>query len=313
MPEASDMEVAKKVFDAMPQRTIIVWNSLISGYEQNGFPSDVGVGLPTRSNDNSELIIFPFSLWARDFGCWLHDYANLNVVFGASLINMYTRFLSACAHSGLIDDAHRVFSSMKEVYVLVPGVEHHVCMVDMFGCAGFLDDAYQFIKKILPEEPCLAVWTSMLGACRRHKKFDLGAKVAKHVSALDPEKPGIMYRFLTYMHWPVGWIKWRWFTTLPFHGLILELVEADIIDIYHLCTLSFLLFLQLSPRRFRVQPWKPTCFDIQKFFEVNNEFNEVGWGPECLLLPSYVMTFLGSYVALLWELTKLTMIVAHKG
>ena len=33
----------------------------------------------------------------------------------------------------------------------------------------------------------------------------------------------------------------------------------------------FLLFLQLSPRRFRVQPWKPTCFDIQKFFEVNNE------------------------------------------
>lgn len=61
------------------------------------------------------------------------------------------------------------------------------------------------------------------------------------------------------------------FTTLPFHSQILELVEADIIDIYHLCTLSFLLFLQLSPRRFRVQPWKPTCFDIQKFFEVNNE------------------------------------------
>ena len=59
----------------------------------------------------------------------------------------FVAVLSACAHSGLIDDAHGVFSSMKEVYGLVPGVEHHVCMVDMFGSAGFLDGAYQFIKK----------------------------------------------------------------------------------------------------------------------------------------------------------------------
>ncbi|XP_038881840.1 pentatricopeptide repeat-containing protein At2g33760 isoform X2 [Benincasa hispida] len=235
--KASDMKVAKKVFDAMPQRTIIAWNSLISGYEQNGFPKEsIGIfhlmlesGFQPDPTTIVSLLSSCSQLGALDFGCWLHDYANgngfdLNVVLGTSLINMYTRcgnvskarevfdsmkernvvtwtamisgygmhgnVLSACAHSGLIDDGRRVFSSMKEAYGLVPGVEHHVCMVDMFGRAGLLNDAYQFIKNFLPKEPGAAVWTSMLGACRMHKNFDLGVKVAEHVLAVEPENPG---------------------------------------------------------------------------------------------------------------------------
>lgn len=260
--KASDMKVAKKVFDVMPERTIIAWNSLISGYEQNGFPKEsIGLfrlmlesGFQPDPTTIVSLLSSCSQLGALDFGCWLHDYANgngfdLNVVLGTSLINMYTRcgnvskarevfdsmkernvvtwtamisgygmhgygeqamklfgemraygprpnnitfvaVLSACAHSGLIDDGRRVFSSMKEAYGLVPGEEHHVCMVDMFGRAGLLNDAYQFIKKFLPKEPGPAVWTSMLGACRMHKNFDLGVKVAEHVLAVEPENPG---------------------------------------------------------------------------------------------------------------------------
>ncbi|KAL0542816.1 hypothetical protein IC582_017894 [Cucumis melo] len=235
--KASDMKVAKKVFDAMPQRTIIAWNSLISGFEQNGLPQEsidlfhlmMKSGLQPDPATIVSLLSSCSQLGALDFGCWLHDYSNvngfdLNVVLGTSLINMYTRcgnvskaqevfdsmkernvvtwtamisgygmhghVLSACAHSGLIDDGRRVFSSMKEVYGLVPGVEHNVCMVDMFGRAGLLNDAYQFIKKILPKEPGPAVWTSMLGACRMHRNFDLGVKVAEHVLAVEPENPG---------------------------------------------------------------------------------------------------------------------------
>ncbi|XP_022926430.1 pentatricopeptide repeat-containing protein At2g33760 isoform X1 [Cucurbita moschata] len=260
--KAGDMKVAQKVFDEMPQRTTIAWNSLISGYEQNGLPGKsidlfnlmIGSGFQPDSATVVSLLSSCSQLGALDFGCWLHDYANsnsfdLNVVLGTSLINMYTRcgnvskarevfdsmkvrnvvtwtamisgygmhgygeqamklfnemraygprpnnitfvaVLSACAHSGLIDDGRRAFSSMKEVYGLVPGVEHHVCMVDMFGRAGLLKDAYQFIRKFLPEEPGPAVWTSMLGACRMHKNFDLGVKVAEHVLAVEPENPG---------------------------------------------------------------------------------------------------------------------------
>ncbi|XP_004134955.1 pentatricopeptide repeat-containing protein At2g33760 isoform X1 [Cucumis sativus] len=260
--KASDMKVAKKVFDAMPQRTIIAWNSLISGYDQNGLPQEsIGLfhlmmesGFQPDSATIVSLLSSCSQLGALDFGCWLHDYADgngfdLNVVLGTSLINMYTRcgnvskarevfdsmkernvvtwtamisgygmhgygrqamelftemraygprpnnitfvaVLSACAHSGLIDDGRRVFSSMKEAYGLVPGVEHNVCMVDMFGRAGLLNDAYQFIKKFIPKEPGPAVWTSMLGACRMHRNFDLGVKVAEHVLSVEPENPG---------------------------------------------------------------------------------------------------------------------------
>lgn len=260
--KAGDMKVAKKVFDEMPQRTIVAWNSLISGYEQNGFPAEsIGLfhqmlesGFQPDSATTVSLLSSCSQLGALGLGCWLHDYANsngfdLSVVLGTSLINMYTRcgnvskarevfdsmnkrnvvswtamisgygmhgygeqamklfgemraygpppnnitfvaILSACAHSGLIDDGRLAFASMKEVYGLVPGVEHHVCMVDMFGRAGLLNEAYQFIKKCLPEEPGPAVWTSMLGACRMYKNFDLGVEVAEHLLAVDPENPG---------------------------------------------------------------------------------------------------------------------------
>ncbi|GAA0149928.1 hypothetical protein LIER_08981 [Lithospermum erythrorhizon] len=32
-----DLRVARKVFDEMPDKSVVVWNEMISGYEQNGF------------------------------------------------------------------------------------------------------------------------------------------------------------------------------------------------------------------------------------------------------------------------------------
>lgn len=257
-----DLGVARKVFDIMPEKTLVAWNSMISGYEQNGFANEA-IGLfYLMKNSHVEPDSTTFvsvlaacaQVGASGLGCWVHEYVlvkgfEVNVVLGTALINMYARcgnvikarevfdsmkeknvfawtamisgygvhgygrqvvdlfhemrthgpkpnkitfvaVLSACAHAGLVDEGRLVLTSMEGEYGLVPGVEHHVCVVDMLGRAGLLNEAYRFIKENTLKQPAPAVWTAMLGACKMHKNFDLGVEVAEHLLSIDPENPG---------------------------------------------------------------------------------------------------------------------------
>ncbi|TVU35038.1 hypothetical protein EJB05_16905, partial [Eragrostis curvula] len=78
---------------------------------------------------------------------------------------------------------------MKTIYGLAPRAEHYCSMVDMYGRAGLLDDAMQFIRDSIPGEPGPEVWTAMLGACKMHKNFNLGVEVAEQLIALEPDNP----------------------------------------------------------------------------------------------------------------------------
>lgn len=259
--KCGDLGNARKMFDKMCDRDIVAWNSMISGYEQNGFAKEA-IGLFDEMREmgvepDSPTLVSVLSacaqLGALSLGCWVHKYVvgnglDLNVVLGTSLITMYARcgnvskarevfdlmkqknvvawtamvsgygmngygsqavelfhnmkksglspnsitfvaVLSACAHAGLVNEGRQVFASMREQYHLVPGVEHHVCLVDMLGRAGLLNEAYNFIKHKIPKEPAPAIWTAMLGACKMHKNFDLAAQVAEHLLAVEPENP----------------------------------------------------------------------------------------------------------------------------
>lgn len=260
--KSGELGVARKLFDNMLEKTVVAWNSMISGYEQNGrLREAIGLfyqmrkhGVDPDSTTFVSVLSACSQLGALGLGCWVHDYVlnncfYLNVVLGTSLINMYARcgnvskarevfdsmnernviawtamisgygmhgygseamelfhqmkalgpcpnditfvaVLSACSHSGLVQEGRHAYTSMSQEYGLVPGVEHHVCMVDMLGRAGLLDDAYQFLKGIINREPAPAVWTAMLGACKMHKNFNLGVEVAEHLLAVEPDNPG---------------------------------------------------------------------------------------------------------------------------
>ncbi|KAK7400577.1 hypothetical protein VNO78_11787 [Psophocarpus tetragonolobus] len=253
--------VAQKVFDEMPERSIVAWNSMISGYEQNGLASEAvevfnrmpEFGVEPDSATFVSVLSACSQLGSLDLGCWLHECIvesgiTMNVVLATSLVNMFSRCgdvgraravfdsinegnvvswtamisgygmhgygveamevfrrmkahgvvpnsvtfvaaLSACAHAGLIDEGRLVFASMKKEYGVVPGVEHHVCMVDMFGRGGLLNEAYQFVKGLRSDDLVPALWTAMLGACKMHKNFDLGVEVAENLISAQPENP----------------------------------------------------------------------------------------------------------------------------
>ncbi|CAK7346089.1 unnamed protein product [Dovyalis caffra] len=97
----------------------------------------------------------------------------------------FTHLLSACSHSGLVEEGESYFKIMYEVYGVEPRVEHYSCVVDLLGRSGLLNDAYKLIKR-MPVEPNSGVWGALIGACRVRGNIELGKEVAEQLFALDP-------------------------------------------------------------------------------------------------------------------------------
>lgn len=97
--------------------------------------------------------------------------------------------ISACSHSGLVEEGLEFFESMKWDYGIEPAMDHYGAVVDLLGRAGFLHRAWAFIEK-MPVQPGITVLGAMLGACRIHKNVELGEKAAARIFELNPNDGG---------------------------------------------------------------------------------------------------------------------------
>ncbi|KAL8210620.1 hypothetical protein R6Q57_005057 [Mikania cordata] len=148
---------ACKVFDSVDTPNVVSYNSMINGFAQNGYGKEA-IDLFIKLKQNG---IQP----------------NDITFFGV---------LSACTHVGLVAEGRKYFNSMSSFYKIEPSLDHYACMVDLLGRAGFLDEAYDFIKS-MPFEPHSGVWGSLLGASRTHFRLDLAEIAAQHISELEPD------------------------------------------------------------------------------------------------------------------------------
>ncbi|KAL5704464.1 hypothetical protein ACHQM5_022890 [Ranunculus cassubicifolius] len=150
----------RRLFDGMIKSDEIPWNSMLMGYSTNGYGTEA-------------LIVFDEM---RASGVSPNDIT-------------FTTILSACNHSGLVDEGRRWFESMKSDYNIEPGIEHYSCMVDLFARAGYLDAAMNLIER-MPFEADASMWSSVLRGCRAHGDGNLGRYVAERIIKLDPESSG---------------------------------------------------------------------------------------------------------------------------
>lgn len=97
--------------------------------------------------------------------------------------------LTACSQSGLLDIGRWYFASMSRYYAVVPSVDHYACMVDLFGRAGFVDEAYDLVKS-MQVEPHAGVWGALLNACKTHRHIEVGKIAARELFEIEPENPG---------------------------------------------------------------------------------------------------------------------------
>ncbi|KAL0410728.1 UNVERIFIED_CONTAM: Pentatricopeptide repeat-containing protein [Sesamum latifolium] len=101
----------------------------------------------------------------------------------------YVGVLSACTHVGLVEKGRIYFKMMKDVHDIEPTSSHCPCMIDLFGRAGLLAEAQDFIK-IMPIEPDVIAWGSLLASCKIHKNVELAAIAAEKILSIEPDNSG---------------------------------------------------------------------------------------------------------------------------
>jgi pentatricopeptide repeat protein len=96
--------------------------------------------------------------------------------------------LFTCTHCGLVDMGLEYFNSMKEMHGIEPQLDHYVCLFDLLGRAGRLEEAMEILET-MPIRPNASIYKTLLAACKVHRIVPLGEDIASRGLKLDPSDP----------------------------------------------------------------------------------------------------------------------------
>ncbi|XP_062163320.1 putative pentatricopeptide repeat-containing protein At3g15130 [Alnus glutinosa] len=150
---------AERLFGEIPVRNVISWTVMITGYGKHGL---------------GKKAIHLFNKMQSD------DIEPDGVT--------YLAVLSACSHSGLIEESQEYFSRLCSDPRIKPRVEHYACMVDLLGRAGRLKEAKNLIES-MPLKPNVGIWQTLISACRVHGDLEMGREVGEILLRLDGDNP----------------------------------------------------------------------------------------------------------------------------
>ncbi|KAJ4820273.1 Pentatricopeptide repeat-containing protein [Rhynchospora pubera] len=170
------IEKALEVFDNMEELDISSWNSVICGLALNGHAS-------------KSLKLFEEMLKRK---------VQPDKI-------TFVGILASCSHSGMVNKGREYFDLMQNKYRIEPHMKHYGCMVDMLGRAGFLKEAYNFVKE-MKIEPNVVIWRTLLGACRMHGDVELGQIANRELLRVKSAESG-NYVLLSNIYASIG--EWR--------------------------------------------------------------------------------------------------------
>ncbi|CAI9273983.1 unnamed protein product [Lactuca saligna] len=76
---------------------------------------------------------------------------------------------------------------MTEKYGIIPSMEHYACLVNLYGRAGLIVEAYKVITDTMQFAAGPTVWGALLHACYVYKNVEIGEIAAENLFELEPD------------------------------------------------------------------------------------------------------------------------------
>ncbi|KAK6123817.1 hypothetical protein DH2020_042418 [Rehmannia glutinosa] len=170
------IEVAKRIFNKVPQYNVFCWNSMLEGLSLNSLDTEAFTffqqmlceGMSPTGFSYATLLNCCSSLSSLSQGRQVHGLIAKNghandVSVGTALIDMYCK-------CGNVDGARQFFDLMP-FYSL--------------GRAGRFNEVEEIIEK-MPYRDDSIIWEVLLSSCRVHGNVDLARRAASELFRLDP-------------------------------------------------------------------------------------------------------------------------------
>lgn len=151
---------AKRVFDHVSSNELPVYNAMISAYALHGQAGEA-----------------------------LAVYKNLKEARIEPDVITFTSVLSACSHTGLVNEGLEIFIEMVSKHHLSPSMEHYGCVVSLLSRSGRLDEAFRLILT-MPYEPDAHIIGPLIAKCREHNEIELVEHLSKYLLELEPDNSG---------------------------------------------------------------------------------------------------------------------------
>ncbi|KAM5567101.1 putative pentatricopeptide repeat-containing protein [Rosa sericea] len=158
--KCGNMSKAMEVFWGMEEKNVYTWSVALGGLAMNGF---------------GEKCLELFSVMEKE-GVRPNEVTFVSVLRGCTVV-------------GLVEEGRRHFDSMKEFYGIEPQLEHYGCIVDLYGRAGRLDEALNFINN-MPMKPHAGAWGALLHASRMYRNMELGELASRKIVELEDRNHG---------------------------------------------------------------------------------------------------------------------------
>ncbi|XP_052184758.1 putative pentatricopeptide repeat-containing protein At5g40405 [Diospyros lotus] len=158
--KCGNMNKAMEVFWGMKEKNVYTWSSAMGGLAMNGY---------------GQKCLELFSLMKQ-------EEVKPNEITFVSI-------LRGCSVVGLVEEGLKHFNSMRKEFGLEPMLEHYGCMVDLYGRAGRLNEAIDFIKK-MPVKPHAGAWGALLNACKMYRNTELGELASRKILELEAKNHG---------------------------------------------------------------------------------------------------------------------------
>ncbi|XP_055817681.1 pentatricopeptide repeat-containing protein ELI1, chloroplastic [Solanum dulcamara] len=162
------VQEARVLFDGMEDRDVVCWNAMIDGYSQHGRPNEALVlfrqMLLSKVKPNEVTVVATLSACAQigvlESGRWIHAYVKSNRI----KVNKHvgTAFIDMYSKCGSLEDARMVFDQMRDKDVITWN-----SMIVGYAIHGFSLEALQLFNEMckLGLQPTDITFIGILSAC----------------------------------------------------------------------------------------------------------------------------------------------------